>query len=147
MNIGGYKDVISVYYPFNNRLIIVFMSINQCVECGTTLFGRSDKKFCNNYCRSTYNHKKYEERNKIVRNIDTILKKNRNILKRFNPTGLSEVKPSDLEKDGFNFNYFTNYWKNQNNQVYLLCYEYGYRKIKNGTKVLIILWQEYLKYK
>ena len=33
------------------------MQERKCLECGTVLKGRSDKKFCSDYCRNTYNNK------------------------------------------------------------------------------------------
>lgn len=33
-----------------------------CLNCGTPLFGRSDKKFCSHNCRSYYNNIIYKKR-------------------------------------------------------------------------------------
>jgi len=52
-----------------------------CLECGDKIKGRSDKKFCNDACRSAHHNKK----NKVVSNpqktINNLLSKNRRILK------------------------------------------------------------------
>ena len=71
------------------------------------------------------------------------LKANRKILKKYNVSGQSQVKRELLVRDGFDFNYFTNYWKAKNNNVYLFCFEFGFRDLKDG-KYMLILWQDYM---
>ena len=76
----------------------------RCPECNEILKGRSDKKFCSVYCKSSFHYKKNLESydNKIFISIDKTLKKNRRILKNYNKAGKSTVRKETLEKEGFN---------------------------------------------
>ena len=67
-----------------------------CVECGATVHGRSDKRFCSTYCRSTYNNKKNGGETQLVRDINRTLKRNRRILTSLNTKGKTKVKRSKL---------------------------------------------------
>ena len=51
-----------------------------CLECALPLFGRVDKKFCNDQCRNAYNNRLNKTTNDFVRNINVILRKNRKII-------------------------------------------------------------------
>jgi len=52
----------------------------RCLDCQEPLKGRADKKFCNDLCRNNYNNRLKSESNNLVRRINGILRKNRNIL-------------------------------------------------------------------
>ncbi|KKQ83435.1 MAG: hypothetical protein UT04_C0032G0014 [Candidatus Daviesbacteria bacterium GW2011_GWF2_38_7] len=60
------------------------MDKKTCIECGETIVGRSDKKFCCDLCRNSYNNKQNSESTNLVRNINNILRKNRRILQSLN---------------------------------------------------------------
>jgi predicted nucleic acid-binding Zn ribbon protein len=51
-----------------------------CLACGKPVKGRIDKKFCDDYCRNVYNNQLKLDENAFVRQVTTILKKNRRIL-------------------------------------------------------------------
>lgn len=111
---------------------------NICLDCGTTLMGRVDKKFCNDQCRNNYHNKENREDSNFIRNINVILKKNRNILKRLNPTGKGKVKKQELVTLGFNFKYFTNLYKTKDGRIYYFVYEHGYIDLGNDYFALVI---------
>ncbi|NBC84327.1 MAG: hypothetical protein GVY19_13240 [Bacteroidetes bacterium] len=121
--------------------------MNRCLECNEPLTGRSDKKYCNPYCKSAY---QYRETRKNETNlylyIDKKLKKNRKILKNFNKAGKAIIREQDLLAAGFDPRHFTHYFKTKGGNIYLFCYEYGYMKIKeNGkTKYVLVKWQKYM---
>ncbi|TAJ12232.1 hypothetical protein DMA11_13840 [Marinilabiliaceae bacterium JC017] len=79
--------------------------------------------------------------------MDNQLKNNRRILKTFNKAGKSIVRKSDLLKEGFNPKYFTHYWKAQNGNLYLFCYEYGFmeKKEERAIKYVLVKWQKYME--
>jgi len=56
-----------------------------CMACGKPIKGRSDKKFCDDYCRNSYNNDLKSDSNNYVRNINNGLRKNRRILKESLP--------------------------------------------------------------
>lgn len=110
----------------------------QCLECGDTMIGRADKKFCSAQCRSSYNNKLNSDANKLVRNINNILRKNRRILVELNPDGKARVHKDKLTARGFNFNYFTNIYQTKSGNTYYFCYDYGYLPIKDDFFTLVI---------
>ncbi len=109
-----------------------------CLECGAKLFGREDKKFCNDQCRNSYNNKLNRDDNAVMTTINRKLRKNRRILKKLNPNGKAKVRRNELEKDGFNFKYFTHVYKTKEGKVYYFCYEYGYLPLENGYFALVL---------
>jgi len=111
---------------------------NFCLECGTRLLGRVDKKFCNDQCRNNYHNKEKREDSTHVRKVNSILRKNRNILKSLNPKGKAKVRGKELTERGFNFKYFTNIYKTKENRHYYFVYEHGYTDIGNDFFALVI---------
>ncbi len=108
-----------------------------CLECGRKLIGRIDKKFCNDQCRNNYNNKLNKDENALVTSINRILRKNRRILKKLNPSGKAKVNKIKLEKEDFNFKYFTHVYKTKEGKVYYFCYEYGYLPLDNNYFALV----------
>lgn len=118
-----------------------------CLFCNKEFEGRTDKKFCDTYCKSSYHYKKKQIRPiSFYAKVDHQLKVNRRILKYFNKAGKAIVRSHHLIDLGFNPNYFTHYWKNKNGDVYLFVYEFGFlSRIENGTKKYILIkWQDYM---
>ncbi len=109
-----------------------------CLECGAKLIGREDKKFCNDQCRNSYNNKLNRDDNSVMTTINRKLRKNRRILKKLNPNGKAKVRRNELEKEGFNFKYFTHVYKTKEGKVYYFCYEYGYLPLENGYFALVL---------
>jgi hypothetical protein len=42
----------------------------KCLACDKPLKGRTDKKFCDDYCRNNYNNQLKAAKNNVVRNIN-----------------------------------------------------------------------------
>ena len=120
----------------------------QCLACDKKLEGRSDKKFCDPYCKSAYHYKMSQEQEpKFFDKVSNQLKLNRKILKEYNKAGKATVRAEIILTLGFDPNFFTHYWKNQKGDVYLFVYEYGFlkRKEHGREKFVLILWQEYMR--
>lgn len=118
-----------------------------CLNCEEVFEGRSDRKFCSDYCRSNFHYElKKGSCESFFKKVDKQLKLNRRILKQFNQAGKSTVVADKLIASGFDPNYFTHYWKNRKGDVYLFCYEYGFLKRKENGKVKYVLveWQGYM---
>ena len=112
--------------------------LSNCRECGDILKGRSDKKFCNDYCRSSYNNRLKNGQHKIVRNINNILAKNRKILETLlNGKAIKKVSPEGLMELGFQFKYVTQLYKTGVGKTYYFCYDYGYMKLDNGSFLVV----------
>ncbi len=108
-----------------------------CLCCGKAMFGRSDKKFCDDQCRNAYNNTLNSD-TPYVRQVNTILRKNRRILETLNVGGKTKVPRSKLAEQGFNFKYFTNLLKTKTGNTYYFCYEHGYLPIENDWYMLVI---------
>lgn len=125
--------------------------MKKCPECGKEVTGRSDKKFCSPYCKSSFHYEQHKQNeSSLFQEIDRQLKQNRKILKQYNKAGKSTVKKSALIAEGFNPGYFTHYWKATNGNVYLFCYEYGFMKVKDHKdveKYVLVQYQNYMKNK
>lgn len=119
----------------------------ECVHCNKELEGRTDKKFCDSHCRSAYQYKNEKQNpERFYNKVDNQLKLNRKLLKEYNKGGKVTIRSNVLLESGFNPNFFTHYWKNQNGQVYFFIYEYGFliRKENGKEKYVLILWQDYM---
>jgi hypothetical protein len=119
----------------------------ECLYCGKTLVGRTDKKYCDLHCKSAYQYKKSKEQpERFYNKVDNQLRLNRKLLKEYNKAGKSIIRSELLLDAGFNPNFFTHFWKNQKREVYLFVYEYGFlRKKENGReKYILVIWQDYM---
>ena len=113
------------------------MENRKCPECGFDLIGRSDKKFCSDQCRNTFNNRSKKDSNNYVRQINALLRKNRRILEELNPNGKSKANQSTLTQKGFNFDYYTNTYSTKAGKTYYFCYEYGYLPLEDGYYALV----------
>ena len=110
-----------------------------CLECDQPLFGRVDKKFCNDQCRNAYNNRLNKTTNDFVRNINVILRKNRKIIASLLDGKEKSITTKEkLLFHGFNFNYFTNTYKTKQDKVYYFVYELGYLTLENDQYALVV---------
>jgi hypothetical protein len=113
-----------------------------CLECGKSLKGRSDKKFCDDYCRNAYNNKAKIEESFYVRNINKTLQRNRRILEELlGKEDMVKQTKSSLINKGFQFHYHTHQYVNKKGNVYYFCYEYGFLPLE-GEWYLIVKRKE-----
>jgi predicted 2-oxoglutarate/Fe(II)-dependent dioxygenase YbiX len=113
--------------------------VRSCLECGKSVKGRADKKFCDDYCRNAYNNRQNSEQNNFVRNVNNSLKKNRRVLEGALPEGGGMVKTPrhKLLQQGFDFKFHTHQYTNKNGSIYFFCYEYGYLPL-DGDWILVV---------
>jgi len=125
------------------------MKKRTCPICDSNVKGRTDKIFCSTKCKSIDQYEKRQENEKFFLKVEKQLRVNRKILKRYNKSGFTTIRTTELLKEGFNPNFFTHYWKNQKGDVYLFVYEYGFlsRKEKGKEKYVLVLWQPYMEHK
>ena len=114
-----------------------------CMECGKTLVGRIDKKFCTDQCRHQYNNKKKRVQEAAILNINQQLRKNRSIIKSLNPVGKTTVRRSLLKNMGFSFDFFTHIYRTNKGITYYFNYEYGYTLIED-EKIVLVTYQNYM---
>ena len=110
-----------------------------CLLCEKPLKGRSDKKFCDDYCRAAYNNDLKSAANNNIRNVNNALGKNRRILESLLPDGEQMIKANrdKLLHLGFQFKYMTHTYTNQKGNVYHFCYEYGYLPLENNWFLIV----------
>jgi len=113
------------------------MMKKQCLECNEPFVGRSDKKFCSDYCRNSYNNKVNSESKNLIRNINNRLKKNYKVLSKLNPTGKTKIPKSKLIDLGFYFQYFTSIYVTKTGNTYHYVYDQGYLALENDFFLLI----------
>jgi hypothetical protein len=112
--------------------------LKQCLECGDELHGRIDKKFCSDACRNAYNNKSRSgSGSSLIRRVNGILTKNRNIMVSMNTRGKTSVHRSALVKKGFDFYYYTNHYVTRKGRVYYFCYDQGYLQLENDFFMLV----------
>ena len=110
-----------------------------CMACGKPIKGRSDKKFCDDYCRNVYNNDLKSATNNYVRNINNALRKNRRILEDCLPAGdeMIKITRDRLLHKGLQFKYITHTYTNRKGNIYYFCYDYGYLPLENNWYLLV----------
>ncbi|HLP12012.1 MAG TPA: hypothetical protein VK177_08785 [Flavobacteriales bacterium] len=108
-----------------------------CIECGTQFKGRSDKKFCTDQCRSSYNNKQNSDANSIMKNINHSLRKNRRILSSLLDDGKDKIGKDKLVQKGFNFSYFTHSFTSKSGKQYQFWYDHGLMQMDNGGYFIV----------
>ncbi len=109
----------------------------QCLECGATLIGRADKKFCNDSCRNAYNNTRNKDSSNLMRNINNALRKNYRILCQLNPDQKTKTNKSKMLQLGFDFTYFTHIYRTKTGTVYYFVYDQGYLPLENDFYALV----------
>jgi len=108
-----------------------------CLECGVKIIGRSDKKFCSDSCRNTYNNEQNKDATNLIRNTNNQLRKNYRILQKLNPNDKTKTTKSKLLLSGFDFNLFTSIYTTKTGNVYYFVYDQGYLILENDYLALV----------
>lgn len=118
----------------------------KCPVCASSVKGRSDKLFCSTKCKSINQYENRQVAEDFYFYVDKQLRTNRKILKRYNKSGFTTIRKSELTAKGFNPKFFTHYWKNKKGEVYLFVYEYGFlrKRDKGKDKYVLVIWQDYM---
>ena len=110
----------------------------KCLECGTAIRGRIDKKFCSDYCRNAYNNKLNKDSKNLVRNINNRLRKNYRILDSFTlKDGKTRTTKTRLLDKGFDFEYITNLYTTKKGTTYYFVYDLGYLPLDNDYYMIV----------
>lgn len=114
-------------------------TINTCASCGKSIRGRTDKKFCNDYCRHLFHNNNKTELDNIEKKINNILSRNRKIIRKLlgSEDFLIKIKREELLEMGFIFRHYTHNKKNKKGGCYYYCYDYGYILLENEYCLLI----------
>jgi predicted nucleic acid-binding Zn ribbon protein len=109
-----------------------------CMYCNKIFSGRIDKKYCSDACRSLYNIEQRRDKEILIKQINKILKRNREIL--FAMAGSAKttyVHELDLTGKGFDYKYFTSLHQSSNGKIYYFCYDICYSKNSNNTILIV----------
>lgn len=114
------------------------MKEKKCLECQKQVRGRSDKRFCDDSCRNTYNNRLNNVQNTITRTINNILRKNRKILMCLLVEGnLEKLSIERMKLEGFNFDYHTHTLITSEGKRYVFIYDYGYLILANEACLIV----------
>jgi hypothetical protein len=76
--------------------------------------------------------------NTVVRNINTVLTKNRKILDGvLGDEKTIKTNKEKLLRQGFDFKYITHSYTNKNGDTYCFCYEMGYLPLENDWYLVV----------
>ena len=108
-----------------------------CIECGARLTGRSDKKFCNDYCRASWHNRIYREHLSTHSPVTRILRQNYNALARLLRAGRRRAGRRHLAQLQFNPAYCTSLRRDPFGRRIYSCYSYSYRlTLSGGIRIL-----------
>ncbi len=110
-----------------------------CLSCNKPVKGRTDKKFCDDYCRNNYNNQLKSGNSNLVRNVNNALGKNRRILESLLTPGeeMAKTTKEKLLQKGFQFRYITHLYTNKKGNTYFFCYDLGYLPLENDWYLLV----------
>lgn len=120
------------------------MNKRGCLHCGKELRGRTDQKFCDAQCRNSYHNQTKREDEQYIHNVNSLIRRNRRILKDLCPEGKATLRREILENRGYDYRYFSGIYVTTK-ATYYICYDYALAAvIDNGKeKALIIQKQNY----
>jgi hypothetical protein len=108
-----------------------------CKECGVKLTGRSDQKYCSDYCRNAYNNRINSDSKNLIRNTNNQLRKNYRILEKLNPDPTLKTSRRKLLSQGFDFELFTSLYTTKKGQTYYFVYDYGYLPLSDDLLAVV----------
>lgn len=111
----------------------------KCKICSKDISGRSDKKFCSVKCKNYYHTNLRKVTEIAVKEIDTILHRNRCILLEILGKHQSQVKIQRmvLDKKKFNFKYHTHSNINSSGKIYNYVYDFAWMTF-SSDEILIV---------
>lgn len=121
----------------NKNPLIHHKMNKECLECGEKIVGRTDKKFCSDACRNSYNNTINKDSKNLIRNTNNRLRKNYRILEELNPDQKTKVSRGKLIEKGFDFNYFTSIYTTKAGTIYYFLYDQGYLPIDGDYYALV----------
>jgi predicted nucleic acid-binding Zn ribbon protein len=108
-----------------------------CIACNKIIRGRSDKKFCNDSCRNSYNNQNRSNAPNLVKKINAVLVKNRNLLLEITgDNSQKKITRDQLSLRGFLFNYYTHSYTNKRGNTYYFCYDHGWLDVNDSILVV-----------
>lgn len=108
-----------------------------CPVCGSVLTGRSDKKFCDDGCRTTFNNRRWQQESEDIRKTHAILRRNRRILLSYSSSSDSvRLNRDKLMASGFRPDFVTRIAADPAGGLIRFYYEFGLKKL-SGKEVQV----------
>lgn len=109
-----------------------------CPECGKSIYGRADKRFCSDLCRNTWNNKQNAASTSLIRNTNHALKKNYLILQGIcKEEDKAKTTRNSLLDKGFDFNLITSQRTTKKGSTYHFIYDFGYLELDNDFFLVV----------
>ena len=121
---------------------VIRKRIKKCPYCNKIITGRTDKVFCDDKCRNNFYYKVNNEQKTYIRKINSILLKNRGILRTVNPSGRTSVPKLYLEELGFDFDCFTGIHKTKKGRLYYLVYDQAFSLDEDERVSLVVFYRD-----
>ena len=109
------------------------MNVRRCKECTAEFAGRSDKIFCTDGCRNSYNNRRNAPATRRVRQINSVLYRNRRILLNTLSAAEGVVPKEELQILGVDFSYFTQVQFSDSHLPVFYCYDIGYQIVDDAV--------------
>ena len=110
----------------------------KCLDCGSEIMGRVDKKFCSDGCRNAYHNKTKPESKNLIRNINNRLRKNYKVLDSSKLTdGKTRTTKTRLLDKNFDFDYLTSVYTTKKGTTYFFIYDLGYLPLDNDFYMIV----------
>jgi len=113
--------------------------MTKCRICSKELAGRSDRKFCSARCKNYYHTNLRRVTDGAVKQINTILHRNRSILLEILGKQKTQVRIDRiiLDRKKFNFKYLTHFQVNSQGKTYHYVYDMAWMEFSDN-EVLIV---------
>lgn len=104
-----------------------------CLECGTTFYGRKDKKFCSLGCKNNYNNRRIRNIHRYRSEVLSRLGKNYSILESMLMDKMDSAPLERLKELGFEDTFLTGHRMKRRKHEECSCFDISY--CKTGSRI------------
>ncbi len=97
-----------------------------CLECGGSLYGRPDKKFCSDSCKNRFHNRRHNEEKKIIERTLNALNRNHEYLDCLLKAGIQSIDIDIAKMSGFRPEVITGYRKTRSRHSECSCFDIKY---------------------
>lgn len=97
-----------------------------CLECGREVYGRTDKKFCNDSCRNKFHNRRHNEEKKIIERTLNALYRNHEYLGNLLKAGINAIDIDIAKLSGFEPEIITGWRKTRSKHSECRCFDIKY---------------------
>ncbi|HAA00793.1 MAG TPA: hypothetical protein DCD96_04040 [Flavobacteriales bacterium] len=103
-----------------------------CLDCGSAVSGRADKKYCSDACRIQYHNRNHRITQNLAKNVNRIIRTNYLILERcIGNQSERELPLNELEIRGFRFGFLTHLSHLPDGRLRCSIYDLSWEKIND----------------